>query len=409
MRKILKIMSVCISLLVLLMMGLTVYGNIVLPDKLYITNEEICLGKIFTADIDSEFFSVQTANTSNTAETEITATVKLANSIPVKTVAVEQKERSYVIPGGELVGIKLKTDGVLIVGTETFESDKGSVSPAEDAGIKVGDVLLSVNQTNITDNNSLTQAIADSDGSPMEMTLMRDNQQYTTTLQPQKSVETNQYKGGLWVRDCVCGIGTLTYTDISTGSFATLGHGIYDSDTREIVPSTSGVLLSANLCGITKGKSGCAGELSGSFGNTEYGNLQLNCDNGVYGYITVLASNEQAVPVAFASEVHTGDAQIITTVNGEKKYYDIKIEKTDPFSTNNKSMIIKITDEELINTTGGIIQGMSGSPIIQDGMLAGAVTHVFLNNPQKGYAIFAQTMIDTAQTILNTDELNSAA
>ena len=128
-RKILKIMSVCISLLVLLMMGLTVYGNIVLPDKLYITNEEICLGKIFTADIDSEFFSVQTANTSNTAETEITATVKLANSIPVKTVAVEQKERSYVIPGGELVGIKLKTDGVLIVGTETFESDKGSVSP----------------------------------------------------------------------------------------------------------------------------------------------------------------------------------------------------------------------------------------------------------------------------------------
>ncbi len=391
-------------------MSLTVYGNVTLPDKIYVTDNNVCLGKMFTADVDFEKISIQTANTNNENISDITATVKLANTIPVKTVALQQKERSYVIPGGELVGIKLETDGVLIVGTETFESENGTVSPAKDAGIEVGDILLSVNGKNITDNNSLTQAIEKSDGSPMNLTLERDNKQFTTTLQPQKSLETNQYKGGLWVRDCVCGIGTLTYTDISTGCFASLGHGIYDSDTKKLVPSTSGVLLSANLCGVTKGKSGSAGELSGSFGNTQYGNLQLNCDNGIYGFITVLASNEKAIPVAFASEVHTGDAEIITTtVSGEKKHYDIKIEKTDPFSTSNKSMIIKITDEELINTTGGIVQGMSGSPIIQDGMLVGAVTHVFLNNPQKGYAIFAQTMIDTAQTMQNTDNLTLAS
>ena len=392
-------------------MSLTAYGNITLPDKLYVTDNSVCLGKIFTADISSAQSTVQSANTDEDYKAAITtATVKLANTIPVKTVSLQKKERSYVIPGGELIGIKLKTDGVLIVGTETFESVNGTVAPAKEAGIEIGDVLLSVNRTIITDNNALTQVIENSDGSPLSLTLMRDNKKFTTDLQPQKSIETNQYKGGLWVRDCVCGIGTLTYTDISNGSFASLGHGIYDSDTKKLVPATSGVLLSANLCGITKGKAGCAGELSGSFGSTEYGNLQLNCDNGIYGYITVLASNENAIPVAFANEVHTGDAQIITTTeNGEKKYFDIKIEKTDPFSTGNKSMIIKVTDEELIASTGGIVQGMSGSPIIQDGMLVGAVTHVFLNNPQKGYAIFAQTMIDTAQTILNSDELDSAA
>lgn len=391
-------------------MSLTVYGNITLPDKLYITGNSINLGKIFTADINSEKNSIQTSNTISKTESDITATVKIANSIPVKTVALQKKERSYVIPGGELIGIKLKTDGVLIVGTETFESENGTVSPAKKAGIAVGDILLTVNEEKIKDNSSLTQAIEKSDGTPLTLKLMRDNEEFTTTLQPEKSIESNQYKGGLWVRDCICGIGTLTYTDISTGSFASLGHGIYDSDTKALVPSTSGILLSANLCGITKGKSGSAGELSGSFGSKEYGQLMLNCDNGIYGFVTVLASNDKIIPVAFANEVHTGNAQIITTTtSGEKKYYDIKIEKTDPLSTDNKSMIIKITDEELINTTGGIVQGMSGSPIIQDGMLVGAVTHVFLNNPQKGYAIFAQTMIDTAQTILETDELDLAS
>ncbi len=410
MRKIFKNVSVCISFIVVLLMSMTVYGNLTLPDKLYISGNSIQLGKIFTADIASEQNSVQAANTNEKNKSDVKATIKLANTIPVKTVSLQQKERAYVIPGGELIGIKLETDGVLIVGTETFESENGTASPANDAGIEAGDVLVSINQKKVTDNNSLTLAIENSDGSPLILTLIRDNKKFTTTLQPQKSIETKQYKGGLWVRDCVCGIGTLTYTDVSTGCFASLGHGIYDSDTKKIVPSTSGLLLSAKLCGVTKGKSGSAGELSGSFGSTQYGNLQLNCDNGIYGFITVLASNEKTIPVAFPNEVHTGEAQIITTAtDGQKKYYDIKIEKTDPFSANNKSMIIKVTDEELINTTGGIVQGMSGSPIIQDGMLVGAVTHVFLNNPQKGYAIFAQTMIDTAQTILRTDELDLAS
>lgn len=409
-RKILKISSACISIIVALLMCLTVYGNITLPDRLYITDDSVLLGKIFTADVDYAPNSVQTASTGEENKAALTATVKLANTIPVKTVSLQQKERSYVIPGGELVGIKLKTEGVLIVGTETFEGENGSVSPALEAGIEVGDVLLSVNQISITDNSTLTQAIEKSDGSPLKLSLMRDNKKFTVFLQPQKSIETNQYKGGLWVRDCVCGIGTLTYTDVSTGYFASLGHGIYDADTKKLVPSTNGVLLSAKLCGVTKGKSGAAGELSGAFGNTEYGQLKLNCDNGIYGFITVLASNEKTIPVAFPNEVHTGNAQIITTTSdGQKKYYDIKIEKTDPFSTNNKSMIIKVTDEELISTTGGIVQGMSGSPIIQDGMLIGAVTHVFLNNPQKGYAIFAQTMIDTQQIIPSTDKFNTAA
>ena len=410
MRKILRISSICISLIVAFLMTLTVYGNLTLPDKLYITGNSVCFGKIFTADMSSAHNSIQTASTDTDDKTNITATIKLANSIPVKTVSLQKKDRSYVIPGGELVGIKLKTDGVLIVGTETFESEIGSVSPAKEAGVEIGDVLLSVNQTSITDNSTLTQAIENSGGAPVSLTLLRDNTKITLALQPQKSIETNQYKGGLWVRDCVCGIGTLTYTDISTGSFASLGHGIYDADTKKLVPSTSGELLSAKLCGVTKGKSGAAGELSGAFGNTQYGNLRLNCDKGIYGFVTVLASNEKSIPVAFPNEVHTGSAQIITTAaDGQKKCYDIKIEKTDPCSTDNKSMIIKITDNELINTTGGIVQGMSGSPIIQDGMLVGAVTHVFLNNPQKGYAIFAQTMIDTARTISKNDNMNSAA
>lgn len=408
-RKFIKVFSSITSAFLLIVLSLIIYGNIIIPDSFSVSENNLSFAKIFTAEVDFDTVSIQVSNSNYQNDESFTATVKLANTVPIKTIEVYKKERNYVIAGGELIGIKLIPQGVLIVGTEAFECETTTVSPAENAGIEIGDVLLSINGNRITNNEDLTNAIANSNGAVLELVLSRDGEEYTTTLKPEKTKGTNCYKGGLWVKDCTCGIGTLTYINVSNGTLASLGHGIYDSDTQEIVPSTSGFVLSANLSSVTKSKIGSAGELCGSLGTQEYGTLSLNCDNGIYGFITVLPDNTQLIPVAFANEVQTGKAQIITTVsNGQKKYYDIEIQKTDTSSKDNKSMVIKITDEELLNTTGGIVQGMSGSPIIQNGMLVGAVTHVFLNNPQMGYAIFAETMLDTAQTILDKEESPAA-
>ena len=226
------------------------------------------------------------------------------------------------------------------------------------------------------------------------MSLLRNSKTINVTLKPEISALSGLYKGGLWIRDSTGGIGTLTFTDSINGTFGSLGHGIYDIDTGELIPTECGEVYNADLNTVIKGTNGTAGEIRGSFHGNAFGTIDVNCDNGVCGKIIDNITQSEVIPVADKNEISTGHAQIISTVNGNKKeYFDIEIEKINKTS-DNKNMIIKVIDDDLLSVTGGIVQGMSGSPIIKDGMIVGAVTHVFLNDPTKGYGIFIENMLN---------------
>ncbi|MBR3768073.1 MAG: SpoIVB peptidase [Clostridia bacterium] len=389
MKKVFRFLSFFLTIVSIAIFSLIIYGNNVLPDNAKVLNSKITFSGIYTAEIENDIAPVSSSivNSSN---------IKLFGTIPVKNINISKTSRKYVAVGGELLGIRLKTKGVLVVGTESFECADGIVSPAEEAGLLVGDTLISINGKAVSSNNELGEIIAESDGNNLELEVLREGQQLSINLTPKISTMTGLYKGGLWIRDSTGGIGTLTFVDLSTGTIGALGHGIYDVDTSKIIPTENGAFMSASLSGVTKGTNGTAGELRGSIGSDTYGDIYLNCENGIYGTINYFEDTREIMPVALPEEIKTGSAQIISTVEGNKKdYYDIEIEKIYS-DEDNKNMILKVTDPELLDITGGIVQGMSGSPIIQNDKIIGAVTHVFLNDPTKGYGIFIENMLDAA-------------
>lgn len=394
MKKAVKIFTAVFSVFVFVVMGVTVYGEMNFPEEIYIGSESICYKGIFYAD------NTLRGTPGDSSVSELT----VMNLIPVKEINLKKKERRFVIPGGELIGITLSTNGVVVVATDSFESTAGTVSPARAAGIKPGDILISANGKKLKSNEELTEIIGGSGGERVEMKLRRGNEEFTAFVTPEKTVTTKTYKCGMWIRDYTGGIGTLTYSDTLYGTLAALGHGIYDTDTSLLLPVASGTLRCAEISSVTKGQPGAAGEICGIIGKNIYGSLLTNTDEGIYGRISALPDNGESIPVANKSEVHEGAAEIICTVkDGQKQRYDINIDKVIYTSSGNKSITVRITDPELIAQTGGIVQGMSGSPIIQDGMLAGAITHVFINNPRGGYAVFAEDMLNLSDAVAQTD------
>lgn len=368
-----------------------IYGNECIPDTDIGYGNSICYKGVFYAKTEqTDFVSVSTDD-GNTREVQLS----LLNVIPVKTMTLKTPERRYVYVGGELIGIRLATEGLCVVGTEKFETESGVFSPAEKAGICSGDILLEANGKKLADNETFTELIRKSGGKEITLTVKRGEEIFSTVIAPIKSNGTGMYKCGIWIRDSAGGIGTLSYSDVSTGTIAALGHGIYDADTSSLLPSSDGLITSAFVSAVEKGSPGKAGQICGVCAGTEYGTITENTEKGIYGGLTSVFPHGDAYPVASAAEVHSGPAQIICTVNGEgKKTYDIEIEKAGSISGEGKDMVIRITDTALLSLTGGIVQGMSGSPILQDGMLAGAVTHVFLNDPKRGYGIYAEEMLD---------------
>ena len=319
--------------------------------------------------------------------------LRLLRIIPVKTVSAAETTRQYVHLGGELVGLRLQTKGVTVVGVEAFESQEGTVSPAEDAGIRVGDVLLSVDGAQIGSNQALADLLEKSGGKTVEIRATRGGKDYVCRLKPRRTAATGAWKGGVWVRDSTAGIGTLTFSDVSTGRIATLGHPVFDSDTGEIMPVRAGGIFTASVSGVTKGTVGAAGEILGRVGETQLGTVDVNGEQGVYGDLISTADSGELTPVALPAEVREGPATVICTVtDGEKRSYDISIERISHSEKPGKDMTVRVTDPALLDLTGGIVQGMSGAPIVQNGMLVGAVTHVFVSDPKTGYAIFAGRM-----------------
>ena len=335
------------------------------------------------------------------AGSEYNVDLKLFGFIPVKQAQVDVVGEMYVVPSGAPFGIKIFTSGVLVVGMSDVDGKEGLSNPAKNAGIKEGDLILSIDGQAVSTNEDVAAIIEKSDGSSLRMELQRDNMTFVVGFTPVLSATENRYKAGLWVRDSSAGIGTLTFYNPATGIAAGLGHGICDVDTGEILPLSTGELVGAKIHSVVKGKVGAPGELRGQFTESSLGNLLINGETGVYGRTGDLSGGGELMQIAMKQEVETGAAQILTTIDdGTPKLYDCEIEKVhfnDESLTQN--MVIRVTDQALLDTTGGIVQGMSGSPIIQNGRLVGAVTHVFINDPTKGYGIFAENMYNSAKSV----------
>lgn len=389
MKRFFKALSIAFLVPCISVFSLVAYGSENLPDEISITeNETPDFGSVFSAESDCAV----AAGTDSFREykSHITA----LKVIPVKEIKINVTKRRYVGLGGDVFGIKLYTKGVIVVTIDSVTTPSGSKDPALNAGLKCGDIITHINGEAATSSKQLTESVEQSQGQTLKLNIDRNGEKLELTLRPEMSVNGG-YKAGIWVRDSSAGIGTVTFYDDEAGTFAGLGHGVCDVDTGRIMPLNNGEAVRARVNGFYKSSAGNPGELCGVFSDIALGSLRVNCETGVYGEL-LQPSGAKTVPVALESEVKPGAAQMITTIDDSgPQYYDIEITKIYPSSDlSSRNMIIKVTDKELLEKTGGILQGMSGSPIVQNSMLVGAVTHVFVNDPTQGYGIFSSRMLE---------------
>lgn len=398
MQRAIKFVSVLVSLFCVLVFCFVGYGTVFIPDS-YVTVD------VGSADTGNAFFTCRCDSDTVAADSDAyarsyPAQIKLFNAIPVKNSTVTVVHRRYVTLGGNVFGLRIFSDGVIVTGVGTLASDGATVAPAKKAGIRQGDIIKKINGVAVTSNHDISRIIESSSGALINVELLRDGKTKIVAVEPAKDTADGKYKLGMWVRDSSAGVGTVTFVDNETGTIAGLGHAICDADTGDIMPLRSGDILNVNIRGCVKGTSGTPGELCGVFGSETLGELLINGSTGVYGIVSGKDPYAKKIPVALCSEVKTGKAQIVSTISGDKaEFFDIEITAVHRSEGSEKNMVIKVTDSKLLEKTGGIVQGMSGSPIVQNGMLVGAVTHVFVNDPKQGYAIFAENMLLTAQEL----------
>lgn len=331
--------------------------------------------------------------------------LNLFGNIKIKDVNVDVVPKTKVIPIGTAIGMKLYTKGVLVVGMSQIKDENDEKKrPYENSGIEQGDTIIAINNNEVSNTNELIEEVNNSNGNAITVKYEKNNETLETSITPVKS--GNEYKLGLWVRDAAAGVGTLTFYEPNTNLFMALGHGISDIDTEKIVDIASGELITASILTIKKGVKGTPGEIRGTIENgNNIGKIGKNTNLGVYGTVTnknyLDISGMEEMEVATRSEIQEGKAQIICQLdNNGRKTYEIEIEKIYlANNTDNKSMLIKVTDKELLEKTGGIIQGMSGAPVIQNGKFVGAVTNVLVNDPTQGYAIFGDMMIKQMRSV----------
>ncbi len=300
-----------------------------------------------------------------------------------------------VIPSGMPIGVRMTAEGVVVCGMTEIQTAAGERCPAEKAGLRSGDILYSVNGSDISSGEEFAQEVQDSGGKAVVLEGERDDVKIRVTVQPVQSKVDQEYHLGLLVRDSMAGIGTVTYIDPENGGFGALGHAVCEVDSGTKLPLEDGSLMPASVVGVNVGTRGNPGQLLGAFAVQEtLGEISKNTNTGIFGVISPRCVKGKEVPVAQAEEVTTGKAEIITCISGTTpKRYDITIERLT--RRDERTMVIRVTDDELLKKTGGIVQGMSGSPIIQDGKLVGAVTHVLVNDPTRGYGIFIENMLDS--------------
>ena len=337
--------------------------------------------------------------------------LKMFGVIPFSTVNVEVVDEMYVAVLGNPFGMKLYTDGVLVIDLTDVDTSDGNVNPAKDADIRIGDYICTANGVKISCNEDISDIVSDSAGKSIELEILRNGKYLKRIVTPQLSVETSSYRIGVWVRDSTAGIGTLTFYSPSNDTICGLGHGICDEDTGSLLTVETGEMVGARIISINKGSNGSPGELKGNFTNEALADIELNTDKGVYGMLNGKIDVSVMTEVALKQEVTDGEAQILCTVDGEKpKLYSCTVKKRGSnYHSDTHNLTVTVTDPELLEKTGGIVQGMSGSPLLQNGKLVGAVTHVLVDDPTKGYAIFAENMLETAQSVAENIKLKDAS
>ena len=383
-----------------------------IPSKIVILDgENISIKTMLGMQIKMKSETMETASNYNAQAIngkigKTTLEVNLFDNIPLKDVNVDILPKTKVIPVGNIAGVKLYTNGVLVVGMSEIEGiDNKKHKPYENTGIKEGDTITQVNNKEIASTEELMQTVNQSQGKAVKIKYIQSEETKECSIEPVKTY-SNEYKLGLWVRDSAAGVGTVTFYEPETKTFGALGHGITDIDTEELINIASGEFVTTRILNITKGESGTPGKIQGTVENQKnIGKIYKNTKFGIYGTVDNLASlnidKSKEMEVSLRDEVKEGKATILCALDNQKvEEYEIEIKKIYKENNyDNKSMQIKVTDERLLEKTGGIIQGMSGSPIIQNGKFVGAVTHVLVNNPQEGYAVFADIMLKQSREV----------
>jgi stage IV sporulation protein B len=331
-------------------------------------------------------------------------TIEVAN-FPVKKVDVKVLPDFKIVPGGQTIGVRLNTVGVLVVGHHLINTDKGEVSPGEIAGIRVGDVIKEINGEPINkmkDVAPFVQNVGKGNGE-LDVTILRNKETLHKKLKPLKDKGEKSYRIGLYIRDSAAGVGTMTFYHPDSGKYGALGHVISDMDTKKPIVVNDGQILNSEVTSIEKGSNGNPGEKLARFSSEGHklGTITKNTPYGIFGNLESTIRNnimDKPLPIALSHQVKEGPAQILTVVKGsDVKAYDVEVISSIPQKfPATKGMVIKITDPELLESTGGIVQGMSGSPIIQNGKIIGAVTHVFVNDPTSGYGVHIEWMLNEA-------------
>jgi stage IV sporulation protein B len=368
-----------------------------LPAGTSIQQEE---NEIYTTAMESEKIVSIQAKTSG----DRMATLEAA-SFPIKKMDVKVLSDLKVVPGGQSIGVKLNTLGVLIVGHHLVNTSSGKQSPGEIADIQVGDIITKINGKDIKKMGDVSPFVRESGESqkPLDVTIIRDGKSLHKTLKPLQDKNDQSYRIGLYIRDSAAGVGTLTFYDPASFKYGALGHVISDMDTKKPIKVNDGEILGSTVTSIEKGSNGHPGEKLARFSNDQrvLGDISKNSPFGIFGRLNDKISNgswNQPLPIALSDQVKEGPAKILTVVNGSKvREFDVDVISSVPQKfPATKGMVIKITDPELLKITGGIVQGMSGSPIIQNGRIIGAVTHVFVNDPTSGYGVHIEWMLDEA-------------
>ncbi|MDE7389718.1 MAG: SpoIVB peptidase, partial [Lachnospiraceae bacterium] len=383
MKKAIKALAVSLSVISMGILGICSYFSEYLPNRLDIGKNNNILIQDYTIIKYTNYSEKEiNANTHNGGRTT-NGKFTLLNIIPIKDVNVHSEENKYVIPCGTLFGVKLYTKGVVVINCDTVTVDGISHNPGKECGLEEGDTIISVNDKEIESCKEMQTKINESNGQPIDIKFSRNGSVMSTELTPVQSSDNGIYRAGLWIRDSCAGLGTMTFYDPDTGSFAALGHGICDADTNTLLPLDNAEIVGAEINSITKGTNGMPGAINGYFSNDiSSGEAVINTETGLYGKLYEPVADMPPIRIAQIHEVKKGNAQILCTLDDTgPQYYDIEITRVN-YDEENKTKNLEITtkDERLINLTGGIVQGMSGSPIIQDDKLVGAVTHVLISD-----------------------------
>ncbi|MDP4126777.1 MAG: SpoIVB peptidase [Bacillota bacterium] len=361
----------------------------------------------------NQIISVASGDLSNSLRSEkLDVAYKLFGIFPLRSGEIEVMKPMKLIPGGQSIGVTLQTKGVMVVGQAPVVDKSGKkIFPAKEAGIEVGDILLKINNKEVRSDQDVSNAVhqAGEEKGDANVIFKHQGQIIEKMIKPIFCVETGRYRVGLYVRDEAAGVGTLSFLDPDSKQYGALGHVITDADTNQKIEVLNGKIIASSIYAIEKGKRGHPGEKIGSFvTNSPFtGSIEKNTLTGIFGKMNGAVNNpyfKEAIPVGWESEVKAGPAKIYTVIQGEKiEEFDVQIDRVMHNRTDSKNMIVRVTDPRLLEATGGIIQGMSGSPIVQDGKIIGAVTHVFVNDSQRGYGVFIQNMLNETQLPLKNE------